>query len=372
MILMICQFKIQVNYHNMKNIILEQANTGSKDYNYLKLALDNNCFSSFSDLRLSDNPFKRYQGKDVIVGKKISTGETILIYANGILENYQTGKTKRWYCQALVDLKNQEESTSKAERTLQNVVYDTLKQVQYLTKYLTKYTGYELERPSDYDLQYEYETPIDLYRVNSMVFPVPNKFFLYKKKETTKKEQDAANAAKTKEETKKNEKLTQAQNDIKDKLIAAGYAFEGVNPGTPAYNTEVDVRKIMGGKYAKFFTEYTPIWFTGGTQTVDRRQCKDKIVKLYRAASKNDVTYKDDTEVLEDINYVVKCITKDKSFVSGKLGVGDELQYLERNTGPYGIRVYIKESMENKKALNEMVRKKLLIQDSMLLLKVKS
>ena len=368
MIQTIHHLKIQAIYHNMKKIILEQANVGSKDYNYLKQALDNNCFDSFRDLQLNDNPIKKYQGRSVIVGKKLSTGETILIYADNTMENYQTGKTKRWYCQALVDLKNQEESETKAQRTFKNVLYDTKKQVDYLTRYIAKYPDYEVETPSDYDLQYSYETPIDLNSINSTVFPIPGKFFLYMSNEKSNKRKEQTNAeandAKQAEEKKKNEKLNQAQQNIKDTLIAAGYAFEGVNPGTPEYNNEIDLRKIMGGKYAKFFTEYTPIWFTGNTETqgeINRSECKNRILKLYRAASKNDVNYKSDSEILNDVNYVVKCISKDKNFVSGKLGVGDELQYLERNSGPYGIRVYIKEGVKPQQALNEMVRKKLLM-----------
>jgi len=150
-----------------------------------------------------------------------------------------------------------------------------------------------------------------------------------------------------------------------------GYKLEEPEYGTPEYDTGVDALSILnnnGG--ASLVAEFTATLQKNGkpakglkvwksttqaqkgevkksaenfrailqSQKIGRKECQVAIKDLYTAASQNlpPKAGAKATESLKD--YVYKCATQGTNYLKGVFGVQDEIEFLKRNNGPYGLR----------------------------------
>lgn len=193
---------------------------------------------------------------------------------------------------------------------------------------------------------------VDLNSLRPELFPKPNVHFIY---------QSTAVA---------NQFIDQMP-VIKQFFTDLGYTLEEPKYGTPEYATGVNALDILnnnGG--ASLVAEFTAtlqkngkpvkglkVWksttqATKGaaktavdnldailkSQKLGRKECQVTIKKLYDLASKNVASTggASATEPLKDFAY--KCATQGTKFLKGVFGVQDEIEFLKRNNGPYGLR----------------------------------
>ena len=181
---------------------------------------------------------------------------------------------------------------------------------------------------------------------------------------------------------------TTQQQQIINYLVNSGYTDIEPDVTSREHDTEKDVRVFENGKYAKYFTVYTPIWLvgvakakqlnpkaaqtttstsqqTGGdnpqtevkpesvkqladtikqsAKRTSREDCREAIMTLYKADKNPGITYfTDDNDIMLFKNTAKKCSQQGMNFTRGILGVGDELDYLLNKRGRFGL-------MESKK-----------------------
>lgn len=181
---------------------------------------------------------------------------------------------------------------------------------------------------------------------------------------------------------------TTQQQQIINYLVNSGYTDIEPDVTSREHDTEKDVRVFENGKYAKYFTVYTPIWLvgvakakqlnpkaaqtttstsqqTGGdnpqtevkpesvkqladtikqsAKRTSREDCRAAIMTLYKADKNPGITYfTDDNDIMLFKTTAKKCSQQGMNFTKGILGVGDELDYLLNKRGKFGL-------MESKK-----------------------
>ena len=242
-----------------KRIISEQT---QKSLDFLKNAIKYNCFDNYEwfemDTTVNQPRTIKSSGLYVVTGKN-TKGERVFFYANGRVKNLDTGVIKKWSCKSMADAQTAETTAAQQKLTVDGVVFENDEQVDFITNYMRENPGYELKKPSEYNLKYYYETPIDLSTID-YIFP-RGKFFLYKKKATTQAEKDKIEQGKKAEqdkiEQKKKADLEAKIQPLKAELDKAGFTFDEPEIGTQAHNTEVDARKILGGKYSHKLPGYS-------------------------------------------------------------------------------------------------------------------
>jgi hypothetical protein len=220
-------------------------------------------------------------------------------------------------------------------------------------------------KPSDYDENIKNYVRIDLHDRDANLFPQPGKYFVWKKSglETISKEQYA---------------------EVDIILNLAGYTRTEPSINDPNYSTGrpiVDVLKTLpaGSKFVSMFKDSpTKVWIIkkedltpketvsnllqGAKESkINRSECQKTIKFLYKNATKNispEGKYKpSDLLALKTFGY--KCATQGMDFLKGVAGIQDEIDYLKRNTGPYGFQnLYTKR--ESKEKVTNMIKENLI------------
>lgn len=320
-----------------KKLILEQNTID------LKRAYSVGCFTNdkYTWFTIGGEPQPKAQkdGLEVITGVN-KDGQEIRFYADGSVKNIVTGKKMMWKCPEL-------EETTSVTADVQNLTPDQKKYIDDQVKYDPTYSS---TKPSDYEVDKGKYQVVDLNTLNPKLFPTKDKFFLWKRVgdiSVAKQQQDV----------------------IKSELETAGYTF--VEPDVTSYlhKTEEDIRTVLGGKYAKYYTTYVPVWKTEKAEStvmskdelnkfkdemkkgiVNRGTCRTAVNLLYNAYKLPGRTYfKNDNELLNAKNTAKKCATQGKQFL-GK--VEDRLNFLKGLKGKFGL-------LENTKKLDNIISKTL-------------
>lgn len=216
---------------------------------------------------------------------------------------------------------------------------------------------------------------VDLNSINAQTFPKPGVHFIYQSVGIT------------------NDWIDQMPN-IKQFFTKLGYTFTEAAYGTPEFDSGKNALAILqnnggqdlvsefntvlqkNGKSSKTLKVWpTTTQATKGagknaaknlkdilkSQQIDRQGCRAAVKELYKSASKNlpPSAGADAVEPLKELVY--KCATQGKNFLSGVLGIEDELNFLKRNNGPYGIRYKFEQRMNESKddVLKSIIKGKL-------------
>jgi hypothetical protein len=96
-------------------------------------------------------------------------------------------------------------------------------------------------------------------------------------------------------------------------------------------------------------------------QKISRNECRKAIKILYKNASKNVPVTAGATEVETVRDYAYKCATQGMDFLGGIMGIEDEINFLKRNNGGWGLRYKFEQRMNESKddVLKSIIKGKL-------------
>jgi hypothetical protein len=309
----------------------------------LKNIVTKNCGGVDNTYKIVTNPIN---SKEALY-KKTEKGNWVFVYDNLTIEvidpnTKQTLKSGKFACEG----------------------YETDKD-RFINDFLSKNKEYTKEKPSDYLIGTEYQK-VDMSTVAPDVFS-SGEYFLYKRIGT--------------------ESTTRLQQpEIESALAGAGWTLTEPSATSPEYRSKMDIRDIEGGDFAKFYEplnkmgKSTFVWRMDSSVSglMDNYEVKD----IIRRIKDNKVGKKDCRLVIKTLYTVNKnksdinsgdlmklkakawaCYKQDTKFMSGALGVGDELQYLVSDDTRYGLGEFLKqktnESTDNiQKIIKENLIKK--------------
>lgn len=340
---------------NIKKFLLKEQNNAVATTTALDIkdAYSFGCFSKerypWFVLDEGIQPKTTADNKLAVTGKN-SKGQPVFFFLSGttggFYKNMQTNNQKTWDCP--------EALTAKKDKD------------QFIADFVAKNQDYTGTKPSDFKIGREYKE-VDLSTL-SKIFK-PGERFIYQRIGTV------------------NTRIEQ-QKPIEDALTAAGYTLTEPPITSPEHDMGMDIRKIMGGKYANYYqvllssglpTIVYPI-SKGGTSQVTtatpvkdalkkakegklpRNECRKWIKALYTIMKSKKA--RNDDELMIYKKNVYACYVQDTTFKSGSFGVGDELRALAFDNTKFGIADMIKSSgaqMNESKMMKNIIKENLII-----------